>query len=121
AYIARLETFLREKVDPDEIDRTGELPAAVIEELRQLGAFGMKISEEYGGVGLSQVGYGRAIELVTSRDGNLTALLSAHQSIGVPQPLKMFGTPEQKKKYLPRLAAGAVSAFALTEESVGSD
>jgi alkylation response protein AidB-like acyl-CoA dehydrogenase len=121
AYLARLEPFLRDRVDPDEIDRTGELPDEVVEELRQLGAFGMKIPEEYGGLGLSQVGYGRAIELVTSRDGNLTALLSAHQSIGVPQPLKLFGTPEQKKKYLPRLAAGAVSAFALTEESVGSD
>src|SRR5690606_4331134 len=87
----------------------------------ELGAFGLKIPEEYGGIGLSQVGYGRAISLVTSRDGNLTALLSAHQSIGVPQPLKMFGTPEQKARYLPRLAKGAVSAFALTEDSVGSD
>jgi alkylation response protein AidB-like acyl-CoA dehydrogenase len=121
AYLARLESFLLEKVDPDEIDRTGELPAEMIQGLRELGAFGIKIPEEYGGVGLSQVGYGRAIELVTSRDGNLTALLSAHQSIGVPQPLKLFGTPEQKEKYLPRLAAGAISAFALTEESVGSD
>jgi alkylation response protein AidB-like acyl-CoA dehydrogenase len=52
------------------------------------------------------VGYGRTIGMVTSKDGNLTALLSAHQSIGVPQPLKLFGTPEQKKKYLPRLAEG---------------
>jgi alkylation response protein AidB-like acyl-CoA dehydrogenase len=54
-------------------------------------------------------------------DGNLTALLSAAQSIGVPQPLKMFGTPEQKERYLPRLAKGAISAFALTESNVGSD
>lgn len=121
AYVAKLEAFLKEKVDADEIDRTGELPEDVVQGLRELGAFGMKIPEEYGGIGLSQVGYGRAIEMVTSKDGNLTALLSAHQSIGVPQPLKMFGTPEQKKKYLPRLAAGAVSAFALTEDEVGSD
>jgi alkylation response protein AidB-like acyl-CoA dehydrogenase len=121
AYIAKLEAFLRDKVDPEEIDRTGEIPDEVLQGLKELGAFGMKIPEEYGGIGLSQLGYGRAIELVTSRDGNLTALLSAHQSIGVPQPLKMFGTPEQKKKFLPRLAAGAVSAFALTEDSVGSD
>lgn len=121
AYLAALEVFLRERVDPDEIDRTGELPPEVVEGLKELGAFGMKIPEEYGGRGLSQLGYGRAIELVTSRDGNLTALLSAHQSIGVPQPLKLFGTPEQKRKYLPRLAAGAVSAFALTEDTVGSD
>jgi alkylation response protein AidB-like acyl-CoA dehydrogenase len=121
AYVRRLETFLRENVDPEEIDRTGELPEEVVQGLRELGAFGIKIPEEYGGLGLSQLGYGRAIEMVTSKDGNLTALLSAHQSIGVPQPLKLFGTPEQKKKYLPRLAAGAISAFALTEEGVGSD
>src|SRR3954468_6475414 len=59
--------------------------------------------------------------MVTSKDGSLTALLSAHQSIGVPQPLKLFGNEEQKKKYLPRLAKGAISAFALTEPGVGSD
>jgi hypothetical protein len=115
AYLEKLSDFLRENVDADEIDRTGELPEDVVQGLRELGAFGMKIPEEYGGIGLSQVGYGRAIQMVTSKDGNLTALLSAHQSIGVPQPLKMFGTPEQKKKYLPRLAKGAISAFALTE------
>jgi alkylation response protein AidB-like acyl-CoA dehydrogenase len=121
AFIAKLDAFLRERVDADEIDRTGELPEDVVQGLRELGAFGIKIPEEYGGLGLSQLGYVRAIERVTSVDGNLTALLSAHQSIGVPQPLKLFGTPEQKKKYLPRLAKGAVSAFALTEPGVGSD
>ncbi len=120
-YIAKLEKFLRENVDADEIDRTGELPEKVVEGLKEMGAFGMKIPEEYGGIGLSQVGYGRAIQMVTSIDGSLVALLSAHQSIGVPQPIKMFGTAEQKKKYLPRLAKGTVSAFALTEAAVGSD
>ena len=121
AYIARMRKFLEEKVDSEEIDETGELPDVLLDGLRELGAFGIKIPEEYGGVGLSQVGYGRTIEMVTSKDGNLTALLSAHQSIGVPQPLKLFGTPEQKEKYLPRIAKGAVTAFALTEDSVGSD
>jgi alkylation response protein AidB-like acyl-CoA dehydrogenase len=121
AYRQKLEDFLREKVDADEIDRTGELPDEVVQELREMGAFGIKIPEEYGGIGLSQVGYGRAIQTVTSHDGSLTALLSAHQSIGVPQPIKMFGTEEQKKKWLPRLAKGAISAFALTETAVGSD
>src|SRR5690606_14251414 len=91
AYVEKLRVFLEENVDSAEIDRTGEIPADVIDGLRALGAFGMKIPEEYGGLGLSQVGYGRAIEMVTSHDGNLTALLSAHQSIGVPQPLKLFG------------------------------
>ncbi|MFL5539489.1 MAG: acyl-CoA dehydrogenase family protein [Longimicrobiaceae bacterium] len=120
AYIARLKAFMAD-VDSDAIDRTGEIPDEVVQGLRDLGAFGLKIPEEYGGIGLSQVGYGRTIGMVTSKDGNLTALLSAHQSIGVPQPLKMFGTPEQKKKFLPRLAKGAISAFALTEPGVGSD
>ncbi|HEX5725628.1 MAG TPA: acyl-CoA dehydrogenase family protein, partial [Longimicrobiaceae bacterium] len=121
AYMAKLRRFLEENVDSDAIDRTGEIPPEVVQGLRDLGAFGLKIPEEYGGIGLSQVGYGRTIGMVTSKDGNLTALLSAHQSIGLPQPLKMFGTPEQKKKYLPRLAKGAISAFALTEPGVGSD
>lgn len=120
AYIAKLRPII-ERADSDEIDRTGELPADIVQDLREIGAFGLKIPQEYGGVGLSQVGYGRTIGMVTSKDGNLTALLSAHQSIGVPQPLKLFGTPEQKKKYLPRIAKGAISAFALTEDGVGSD
>ena len=61
------------------------------------------------------------MSIVTSKDGSLTALLSASQSIGVPQPLKLFGTEEQKRRYFPRLAKGAISAFALTEVDAGSD
>src|SRR2546421_244183 len=120
-FLDKLERFLREDVDSDRIDREGEIPEPVIEGLRQLGAFGIKIPREYGGLGLSQLSYMKAIELVSSGDGSLTALLSAHQSIGVPQPLKMFGSEAQKKKYFPRLAQGAISAFALTEHGLGSD
>ena len=120
-FLNRLEKFLREKVDSDRIDREGKIPEEVIAELRAMGAMGIKIGEEYGGLGLSQLMYTRAIALVTSVDGNLTALLSASQSIGVPVPLKLFGTDAQKKKYLPRIAKGAISAFALTEAHVGSD
>ncbi|HUR94918.1 MAG TPA: acyl-CoA dehydrogenase family protein [Gemmatimonadales bacterium] len=120
-FMERLERFLAERVDSDLIDREGKIPAEVIQGLRDIGALGIKIPEEYGGLGLSQTGYTHAIGLVTSVDGNLTALLSAAQSIGVPQPLKLFGTPEQKRRYLPRLAKGAISAFALTENNVGSD
>ena len=121
AFLDRLERFLMEEVDPDAIDREGKIPPSVVKGLAQIGAFGMKIPTEYGGLGFTQREYGEAMKLITSRDGNLVTLLSAHQSIGVPQPLKLFGTKEQKKKYLPRLAAGAVSAFALTEAEVGSD
>ena len=120
-FLEKLEAFMRAHVDSDRIDREGKIPPEVIQGLRELGAFGIKIPTEYGGLGLSQLMYTRAIGLVTSQDGSLTALLSAAQSIGVPTPLKLFGTPEQKKKYLPRLAKGAISAFALTEANVGSD
>ena len=120
-FLEQLEQFLRERVDSDRIDREGEIPDDVIQGLRDLGAFGIKIPREYGGLGLSQLSYMKAIELVSSIDGSLTALLSAHQSIGAPQPLKLFGSEAQKKQYLPRLAKGAISAFALTEPGVGSD
>src|SRR6266403_400764 len=105
----------------DEVDRTGEIPQKNIDELFALGAFGVKIPKQYEGLGLSQVNYGRAAMLLGSWDANLTALVSAHQSIGVPQPLLLFGTEEQKKKYLPRVARHEISAFALTEWNAGSD
>jgi alkylation response protein AidB-like acyl-CoA dehydrogenase len=120
-FYERMERFLRDEVDSVAIDHTGEYPEAVIDGLRRLGAFGMKVPKEYGGLGFTVAEYCKVMEMVGSRDGNLGALLSAHQSIGLPQPLKLFGTPEQKKKYLPRCAAGAISAFALTEPHVGSD
>ena len=120
-FMAKLERFMQQRVDSDKVDRDGKIPEDVVRGLGEIGAFGIKIPVEYGGLGLSQYSYTHAIGLVTSQDGNLTALLSAAQSIGVPTPLKLFGTPSQKKKYLPRLAKGAVSAFALTENQVGSD
>ena len=121
AFLEKLDRFLMEEVDPDAIDREGKIPPHVMARLAELGCFGMKIPREYGGLGLTQREYGEAMKRITSRDGNLVVLLSAHQSIGVPQPLKLFGTKEQKAKYLPRLARGEVSAFALTEPQVGSD
>src|SRR5205807_319320 len=121
AFLQRLGDFLKEHVDPDEIDRTGEIPDEVFAGLGKLGAFGIKIPVEYGGLGLSQTNYCRAAMLLGSYCGNLTALLSAHQSIGVPQPLILFGTEEQKRKHLPRVAGGEISAFALTDSNAGSD
>ena len=120
-FYEKMERFLRDEVDGDAIDRDGKIPQRVLDGLAALGAFGMKIEAEYGGLGLTQHEYGTILKLVASVDGNLIALLSAHQSIGVPQPLRLFGTEEQKRKWLPRLARGAVSAFALTEPNVGSD
>jgi alkylation response protein AidB-like acyl-CoA dehydrogenase len=119
-FFDALRSYL-ERYPSDDIDRTGEIPEPLVQELREMGAFGIKIPREYGGLGLSQTSYIRAMGMVTSRDGSLTALLSAHQSIGLPQPLKLFGTDAQKEQYFPRLAKGAISAFALTEVDAGSD
>jgi alkylation response protein AidB-like acyl-CoA dehydrogenase len=119
-FFDRLTDFLQ-RIDPDMVDRTGEIPEEYVQELRDIGAFGIKIPKEYGGLGLSYSSYTKAIAMVTSRDGSITALLSAHQSIGLPQPLTLFGTDAQKRKYFPRLAKGAISAFALTEVDAGSD
>jgi len=119
--LGRLRSFLEEKVDAERVDREQEIGPEVIQGLAALGLFGMKIPKSYGGLGLSQVNYNRAIALVASHCGSTAVWLSAHQSIGVPQPLKLFGTPEQKHEWLPKFAAGAVSAFALTEPDAGSD
>jgi len=119
-FMEKLREFLV-RVDSDMIDRTGEIPEEYVQELREMGAFGIKIPKEYGGLGLSYSSYVKAMAMVTSKDGSLTALLSAHQSIGLPQPLKLFGSDDQKKKFFPRLAKGAISAFALTEVHAGSD
>jgi len=120
-FLDELRLYLRTEVDSERIDRERKIPPEVIDRLRSMGAFGLKIPSEYGGLGFGQVEYNQVMATLGSVDGSLVALLSAHQSIGVPQPLKMFGTEEQKKKYLPRCAAGTISAFALTEEDVGSD
>ncbi|MFQ5889432.1 MAG: acyl-CoA dehydrogenase family protein [Gemmatimonadota bacterium] len=120
-FMEELTEFLRTEVDSEQIDRDRKIPERVIRRLKEMGAFGLKIPREYGGHGFNQTEYSRIMSIVGNIDGSLVALLSAHQSIGVPQPLKMFGTEEQKRKYLPRLARGAISAFALTEEDVGSD
>jgi alkylation response protein AidB-like acyl-CoA dehydrogenase len=116
-----LEAVLKKHIDPEAVDRNGEVPKVALKALIDGGFFGMKIAKEYGGMGLSVYNYTRAMALVGSYCGSTAVWLSAHQSIGVPQPLKLFGTKEQKEKYLPRLAKGAISAFALTEPEVGSD
>ncbi|NUT50879.1 MAG: acyl-CoA dehydrogenase [Saccharothrix sp.] len=121
AFLATLREFCEHEVDGAVIERDARIPDDVLAGLKRLGAFGMKIKPEYGGLGLSQVYYNRALMLVGSVSPALGALLSAHQSIGVPQPLALFGTEEQKRRYLPRCASGAISAFLLTEPDVGSD
>jgi alkylation response protein AidB-like acyl-CoA dehydrogenase len=120
AFLVRLRDFCESKIDSEVIERDARIPDDVILGLKDLGAFGMKIGSEYGGLGLSQVYYNKALALVCSVHPALGALLSAHQSIGVPQPVSMFGTDEQKRTWLAR-CVHEISAFLLTEPDVGSD
>lgn len=121
AFLAKLRDFCETQVDAARIEREARIPDEVVRGLKELGALGMKIDPKYGGLGLTQVYYNKALALVGSASPAIGVLLSAHQSIGVPQPLKMFGTPEQKQKFLPRCATTDISAFLLTEPDVGSD
>ncbi|MBT2529208.1 acyl-CoA dehydrogenase family protein [Streptomyces sp. ISL-99] len=121
AFLAKLQDFCETKIDGARIERDAKIPDEVINGLKELGALGMKIDIKYGGLGLTQVYYNKALALVGSANPAIGALLSAHQSIGVPQPLKLFGTQEQKDTFLPRLARTDISAFLLTEPDVGSD
>jgi alkylation response protein AidB-like acyl-CoA dehydrogenase len=120
AFLDKLRDFL-DTVDGSVIERDAQIPDEYVKGLAELGCFGMKIPSDYGGLAMSQVAYNRALMMITSVHPSLGALLSAHQSIGVPEPLKLAGTDDQKRKFLPRCAAGAISAFLLTEPDVGSD
>jgi len=120
AFIAKLDEYCR-SLDGRKIERESLIPDEYIKGLSDLGVFGMKIPKKYGGLGLSMVHYGRALMLIGSVHPSMGALVSAHMSIGVPEPVKMFGTEEQKQEYLTRCADGAVTAFLLTEPDVGSD
>jgi alkylation response protein AidB-like acyl-CoA dehydrogenase len=120
AFLAQLREFL-DTIEGSVIERDAQIPDEYVKGLAELGCFGMKIPSEYGGLNMSQVAYNRALMMVSTVHPSLSALLSAHQSIGVPEPLKLAGTDEQKRKFLPRCAAGAISAFLLTEPDVGSD
>jgi alkylation response protein AidB-like acyl-CoA dehydrogenase len=120
AFLARLREFCESQIDAAAIERDAQIPDKVVRGLMELGAFGMTIAPEYGGMGLSKVYYHKALELVGSVNSSLAGLLSAHQSIGVAQPISMFGTEEQKRTWLPRCTR-EISAFLLTEPDVGSD
>ena len=120
-FIVKLEHLLTTQLDPDKVDATREIPKNVIEEMAKLGVFAMKVPKQYDGLGFSQTNYGRVAMKVASYCGGTAVLISAHQSIGVPQPLRLYGTEEQKRKFFPRFRKGSISAFALTEPDVGSD
>lgn len=120
AFLEELQPLLL-ALDPERVDSEGELPESIIKSLAAIGALGIKIPKCFGGREFTQSEYQKVATLCGSIDASLTVLLSAAQSIGLPEPLRLFGTPEQKAKYLPRLAAGEISGFALTERNVGCD
>ncbi|WP_033284932.1 acyl-CoA dehydrogenase family protein [Streptomyces sp. NRRL F-525] len=120
-FLAKLRVFCETRIDAARIEREARIPDEVISGLKEIGALGMKIDTKYGGLGLTQVYYNKALALAGSACPAVGVLLSAHQSIGVPQPLKLFGTDEQKAEFLPRCARTDISAFLLTEPDVGSD
>jgi alkylation response protein AidB-like acyl-CoA dehydrogenase len=102
-------------------DVAGELPAPFLEELKQFGLFGMVVPEEFGGMGFGSTAYSRALQEISRYDGSVAATVGAHQSIGM-RGLLLFGTPEQKRRWFPRLATGElIAAFCLTEPGAGSD
>lgn len=119
AFLEQLRAVCTTELDGQVIEQESCIPDEQIKALARIGAFGMKIPEKYGGLGLTTVAYSHALMLVTSVHPALGALLSAHQSIGVPEPVRLFGTEKQMQAYLPRCARGAISAFLLTEPDVG--
>ena len=120
-FLAVLRAFLEDEVDPQAIEAEGRIPDEVVDGFKAIGALGMKVPEEYGGLGLSQVYYNRAMMLIGTCHSSVSTLLSAHQSIGLAQPLLLFGSEEQKREWLPKVSTSQLSAFALTEPGVGSD
>jgi alkylation response protein AidB-like acyl-CoA dehydrogenase len=118
-FLTRLREFC-ETIDGRRIERDAFIGDDVINGLKSLGAFGIKIPREHGGLGLPAVYYHRALMLAGSVHPSLGAMLSAHQSIGVAQPVKLFGADAQKREFLPR-CVHEISAFLLTEPDVGSD
>ena len=121
AFLGSFRDFARDHVDPARFDRELSIPKDVIRGLADLGAFGMIIPEAYGGYGFSASAYCRVTEEIGRTDASLGILIGGHQSIGL-KGLILFGTEEQKQKWLPRLASGEmIAAFALTEPEAGSD
>ncbi len=119
--LAKFSAFADKNLDPVAIDREAKIPDAVIKGLSDLGILGMTVPKEYGGLGFSQYAYCRVVQEIARRCGSTALFVNAHQSIGL-KALLLFGTEEQKRRWLPPLARGQlIAAFALTEPNAGSD
>jgi alkylation response protein AidB-like acyl-CoA dehydrogenase len=119
--VAEVRRFMEEKVDPAAIDRNADIPPDEINGLAELGVLGMTAPAEYGGRGFSQLGYCKIMEVIGGRDASTAVFVNAHHSIGI-RALLLFGTEEQRRRWLPPLVSGRdLAAFALTEPEAGSD
>jgi short/branched chain acyl-CoA dehydrogenase len=116
-------TFARERVEPvaGELDLTGAFPYELVAELAELGLMGLPVPEQYGGAGGDTVSYAIAVEELTRIDSSVAITVAAHTSLGT-MPILLYGTEEQKERWLPDLASGRkLAAFGLTEADAGSD
>ena len=120
-WIESFKALLWERVNPNKIDTEGEISDEIIVELRNMGAFALKIWKRYGGLEFSAANYGRVMTLVGGWDGSMSCLISPPNSLGIATPIMKIGTNAQQEKYLRELANGKMSAFALTERQAGSD
>ena len=119
--VAEVRRFCDEHIDAAAIDRNAEIPDDVVRGLGDLGVLGMTAPVEYGGRGMSQLGYCRVMEVIGGHDAGVSVFVNAHHGIGL-RALLLYGTEEQKRRYLPDLITGRrLAAFALTEPEAGSD
>ncbi|MEP6810304.1 MAG: acyl-CoA dehydrogenase family protein [Chthoniobacterales bacterium] len=119
--LGEVRKFLDAELDPAAIDREADIPRNVIEGLAHTGVLGMTAPKEFGGRGFSQMAYCKVLEEIGGRCASTSVFTNAHHSIGI-RALLLFGTPEQKQKWLPPLVSGQqLAAFALTEREAGSD
>ncbi len=118
---SKLRSYCAENYDPRRIEEERWVPDEILRDLGEIGVLGLYVDERYGGQGLSQTGYARVFETIGTIDATLAIVLGVHQSIGF-KGISLFGTDEQKERWLPDLASGRkLAAFALTEPEAGSD
>lgn len=119
--VAKMKKFCDERIDAAAIDRDKDIPRSIIDGLGELGVLGITVPTDVGGQGFNQQGFCQVMEVLGGHDSSTAVFVNAHQSIGI-RALILFGTPEQKAKWLPDLVSGRkLAAFALTEPQAGSD